>query len=283
MFAIHTRVRLWNELQLREFIHHFYESLRDLRMLCQDYHRHHRTNFALLDEVCREHVFPLKECSHRIFRLADAAAFGEDDRVGVGTVLDLSVGALFHAALEWKEQAHLLSNYRPRLEAMGVSSGGVARETRALERLVRSAAERLPYTVNTVSSLLESSQELVHRLLPEWRELRLVVLYVTAHERLLAEVYQPGGIETVLRCMFADGPAEGWFQAGRHLWALGHSDQALDAFERALTSGACGGAPMRRAEMKRICARMAEGEVWPMSEQLMMRARTLVKRLAGAG
>lgn len=280
------REHLWNGLVLREFLGHFYETYRQVRSMADEYQDGRGVHFPPLDRLVRHHVFPLKEVTHRLFRLAEGIAAEQardaSDAVGTGTVLDLTLGVLFHEVLELKEQAYLLTNYRPRLAGITPSGDLVARELEALRRLVQDAAQHLPRTVDAVRELMRSSLDLLHRLLPAWREERMVVLFFATHGELLDAVYGGKGIETVFRHMFGDDCAAGWYATGRFLWEIGHAPQALDAFEACMVRDRgrrSDAARARRRHMSEILRAVADGKAWTGNKGVAPRAKNLLVSL----
>lgn len=275
-----ARELLWNGLVLREFLEHFYETVRQLRGLLVDWSTQRRIPFVALDQAVRLHAFPLKENSHRLFRVAEGVAGDvEDEAISTGTVLDLTVSVLFHAVMRLKEHVYLINHYQPRLERLVRQPAALAREIETLNALIESVSRDLPDTVGAILALLDSAQEMLHRLLPIWTDTRMAVLFFCTHGQLMNSVYGPDGTDKAYSVMFRGSASAGWFVAGRLLWETGHYAQALDAFDRMAVLDRAEHSAIaaeRRETVAALCTAFAKGRVPGIDEHVRRRASALV-------
>ena len=195
-------------------------------------------------------LFRLKERSHALFRsdgLGSAAVRRE-------VLFDLTVGALFHAAMKLRESLYQRDVYAPRLASLRAAAGEDA-DADALfgefDGLLERSAGRVDEGVSEVRILLAQTRDQFRSMLVERAGERGVIRCLLRRREQVDEAFR-GGFRALLEEMY-DGVAAGLVEGAR---ALLHSAYFVEAAQVLREAAREADAP--RAEIDQL-ERYAEG------------------------
>ncbi len=193
-------------------------------------------------------LFRLKERSHALFRSDGLSS----EAVRREVLFDLTVGALFHAAMKLRESLYQRDVYAPRLASLRAATDG---DPDALfsefEGLLERSAGRVDEGLSEVRILLAQTREQFHRMLVERADERGVVRCLLQRRALVDQTFR-GGFDDLLAEMYGD-VASGLVEAAR---ALLHSAYFVEATKVLREAAREAKAP--RAEIDQL-ERYAEG------------------------
>ena len=193
-------------------------------------------------------LFRLKERSHGLFRSDGLTS----EAVRREVLFDLTVGALFHAAMKLRESLYQREVYAPRLATLRAATDG---DPDALfsefEGLLERSAGRVDEGVSEVRILLAQTRELFHRMLIDRADERGVVRCLLRRRELVESTFR-GGFKSLLEDMYGD-VTSGLVEAAR---ALLHSAYFVEAAK--VLREASREAPSPSAEIDQL-ERYAEG------------------------
>lgn len=193
-------------------------------------------------------LFRLKERSHALFRSEGLAS----EAVRREVLFDLTVGALFHAAMKLRESLYQRDVYAPRLASLRAATDG---DPDALfsefEGLLERSAGRVEEGLSEVRILLAQTREQFHRMLVERADERGVVRCLLQRRSLVDQTFRDG-FDALLEEMYGD-VASGLVEAAR---ALLHSAYFVEAAKVLREAARESNAP--RAEIDQL-ERYAEG------------------------
>jgi len=193
-------------------------------------------------------LFRLKERSHALFRSDGLAS----EAVRREALFDLTVGALFHAAMKLRESLYQRDVYAPRLASLRAATDG---DPDALfsefEGLLGRSTGRVDEGLSEVRILLAQTREQFHRMLVERAGERGVVRCLLQRRALVDQTFR-GGFSALLAEMYGD-VASGLVEAAR---ALLHSAYFVEASKVLREAAREANAP--RAEIDQL-GRYAEG------------------------
>lgn len=166
-------------------------------------------------------LFRLKERSHALFRSDGLSS----EAVRREVLFDLTVGALFHAAMKLRESLYQREVYAPRLASLRAATDG---DPDALfsefEGLLERSAGRVDEGVSEVRILAVQTREQFHRMLIERADERGVVRCLLRRRTLVEKTFR-GGFNALLEAMYGEVSA-GLVEAAR---ALLHSAYFVEA------------------------------------------------------
>ena len=193
-------------------------------------------------------LFRLKEHSHGLFRSDGLGS----EAVRREALFDLTVGALFHAAMKLRESLYQRDVYAPRLASLRAATDG---DPDALfgefDGLLERSVARVDEGISEVRILLVQTREQFRRMLIERAGERGVIRCLLRRRAEIDGTF-PGGFETLLEDMYGDG-ATGFVEAAR---ALLHSAYFVEAAKVLREAARVADAP--RAEIDQL-SRYAEG------------------------
>ncbi|MEM9176089.1 MAG: hypothetical protein AAGC67_12710 [Myxococcota bacterium] len=166
-------------------------------------------------------LFRLKERSHALFRTEGLTS----EAVRREVLFDLTVGALFHAAMKLRESLYQREVYAPRLASLRAATDG---DPDALfsefEGLLERSAGRVDEGISEVRILLAQTREQFHRMLVERADERGVVRCLLRRREFVDATFR-GGFTALLEEMYGSVSA-GFVEAAR---ALLHSAYFVEA------------------------------------------------------
>ncbi len=169
-------------------------------------------DFKSLEQLRDRDIVKLKEAAHELFRASDAT-----DR------LDHYVSNIYHEISILKEEHYTLKEDFVRMDKV------------EYDRFFREVAEFYPKRLRHVKNLYQKALRRLEELLPEMADERIVVrsLYLFGDD-LLGTAYR-GGLRGLYNHMYPElGDVGGYAVAGKSFLASGFTEEALQAFRKAL-------------------------------------------------
>jgi len=188
---------------------------------------------AEVEQLTLEVFSNLRESAHAIFR--PSADFPETIK-GLDTQLlcDLVIGACYHEILQLNENLVLSKLYRPRYESfqLDVGSESFAEYLEIGEDLIREAEIQIPRNIDWIWKLLLEALALLKSILPDQRDNKVVIRYLTQHISVLEKIYEPEDLEELFSTLFPGGMVEAVWSSAKDLLSSTHYNSALDAYSR---------------------------------------------------
>ena len=211
--------------QSSEFVQLLREFLTASAELAEAFEREDDLDFETLARAVGDDpasaLFRLKERSHALFRSEGLSS----EAVRREVLFDLTVGALFHAAMKLRESLYQRDVYAPRLASLRAATDG---DPDALfgefEGLLERSAGRVDEGLSEVRILLAQTREQFRRMLVERADERGVVRCLLQRRDLVDRTFR-GGFAALLAEMFGD-VSTGLVEAAR---ALLHSAYFVEA------------------------------------------------------
>ncbi len=229
-------------------------------------------------------LFRLKEQCHQLFRRGATGRFWREG------LFDLTVGALFHEAMKFRENYYQESVYGPKVKALrrqaDEADAGLFLE---FEKLLAAASVRLEETLLETETILQQALTQFRLLLAVHRENGLVTRYLMEHPDQAQAVFG-APLEDVFVELYGSAAA-GWAQAAHSYLDSGYFDEAREALTRAgevpgrdallAYIGAMGAyVEGRHDESLTSLGRWLDASPEPVSGSLRTLARTAAQRMA---
>lgn len=176
-------------------------------------------------------LFRLKERCHGLIR----EELGEDGALERESLLDLTVGALFHEAMRFRENFYQREVYGPRVRQLSGDSEEEVGLIREFEKILSGASARLDEALEETEALLLQTRRQFRGLLRANAEDGLVARLLVENAGYVALVFD-GGLETLLEEVYGSA-AEGHAVAARSYLDSGHFAEAGAGFDRARARG----------------------------------------------
>lgn len=176
-------------------------------------------------------LYRLKERCHGLIREED----GENGAVGRAALLDLTVGALFHEAMRFRENFYQREIYGPRVRRLRGDTPEEAELIREFDRIVAGASERLDEAIDETEALLLQARRQFQGLLSANAGNGLVARLLAENAGHVALVFD-GGLEGLWSDVHGEA-AEGFALAARSYLDSGHFLEAGAAFRSARERG----------------------------------------------
>lgn len=177
-------------------------------------------DYQQLEQLRDRFLWPLKELCHSTFR-------GRDQT----DLLDRYVSDIFHEISILKEELYTVEHYAPVWEREGARH--------ELESIMGEAARLFPQKVHHVAFLFRTSLERLERLLPTYRDQKILKRSLFLNRRGFVSECYPEGIEHFYTVMYGEqGPLAGYEKAGRSFYTSGFYQTATEAFEEGLACAA---------------------------------------------
>lgn len=177
-------------------------------------------------------LFRLKELCHGLFRDDDALRSGPMEREAL---FDLTVGALFHEAMRFRENLYQREVYGPRVGKLPGESPAEKELIREFKRIVSGASVRLDEALQETEALLEQTRRQFHGLLLAYRDEGLLARFLVENAGYVVLAFE-GGVEAIFEETHGDA-AEGWGLAARSYLDSGYFPEAARTFEEARRRG----------------------------------------------
>ena len=165
-------------------------------------------------------LYRLKELCHGQFR-GDDLPDGPMER---DALFDLTVGALFHEAMRFRENLYQREVYGPRVRKLQGRSQEEANLIREFEKIVAGAAVRLDEAMQETEALLEQTRLQFRSLLLAQPEHGLVTRFLIENAGYVVLVFE-GGVDRILEDVHGDA-ATGYWVAARSYLDSGHFEEA---------------------------------------------------------
>ena len=162
-------------------------------------------------------LFRLKERCHALFRET-----GEhpEDGMAPAALFDLTVGALFHEAMRFRENFYQREIYGPRVRRLEGASPEEAELIREFDKILSGASVRLDEALQETEALLGQTRRQFRGLLAVNQEDGLVTRFLIENAGYVALVFD-GGLEVLLAEVHGDA-ARGYALAARSYLDSGH-------------------------------------------------------------
>jgi hypothetical protein len=172
-------------------------------------------SFASVRELVGEDnasvLYRLKERSHSLFR-SDGSHHSQ--AVRREALFDLSIGSLFHEAMQLRESLYQREVYAPRLASLKAASDEDAEDLFIeFERILAKGASRLIDVVAEIRILLVQARDQLRRLLIERAGDRVVTRYLLRRRETVSQIF-PERFEGLLEAMHGE-VAKGLVEAAR--------------------------------------------------------------------
>lgn len=198
----------------------------------------HRSGDLDFDEVRRlvgddedAALFRLKERCHLVFRDHDGAP-----APSLEGLFDLTVGALFHEAMKFRENFYQRSVYGPKIHALGREAdpeeAGLFGE---FEKMLEATRARMDESLQETEALLAQTRRQFRRLLMAHRDNGLLTRYLVENRDLVEHVFEEG-LDGLLEAIHG-GAGTGYLRAARSYLASGYFDRSLGALAEAARRG----------------------------------------------
>jgi len=169
-------------------------------------------------------LYRLKERCHGLFRNDESPA-GTMEREAL---FDLTVGALFHEAMRFRENLYQREVYGPRVGKLAGTSSDALELIREFKKIVAGASVRLDEALQETEALLEQTRRQFQGLLTAHAEDGLVARYLIENAGYVVLVFE-GGVESIFEAVHGD-VATGWALAARSYLESGHFADAARLF-----------------------------------------------------
>lgn len=167
-------------------------------------------------------LFRLKERCHALFR-EEPQAGAPEVPMEREALFDLTVGALFHEAMRFRENVYQCEVYKPRVERLAGQSPEEAELIREFKRIVAGAAVRLDEAIHELEALLEQTRRQFRGLLQARPDDGLVARFLIENAGYVALAFE-GGVEALFEQIHGDA-AKGYALAARSYLDSGHFEQ----------------------------------------------------------
>jgi len=183
-------------------------------------------------------LYRLKERCHHLFRN------GGDRGEGLGdggpamereALFDLTVGALFHEAMRFRENFYQHEIYGPRVRKLAGASEAEAELMREFERILSGASARMDEAIQETDVLLDQTRRQFQGLLAANAKDGLVTRYLIESAGYVALVFEEG-LDVLLAGIHGEA-AEGYAVAARSYLDSGHFAESGALLAEARTRG----------------------------------------------
>jgi hypothetical protein len=174
-------------------------------------------------------LFRLKERCHAIYR-DDPHPGAPEAPMEREALFDLTVGALFHEAMRFRENVYQCEVYGPRVERLSGRSEEEADLIREFKRIVAGAAVRLDEAIHELEALLEQTRRQFRGLLQARPHDGLVARFLIENAGYVVLAFE-GGVETLFEQIHGDA-ASGYALAARSYLDSGHFEACRRGGER---------------------------------------------------
>jgi len=176
-------------------------------------------------------LFRLKERCHGLFRETN----GGHTAMAREALFDLTVGALFHEAMRFRENLYQREVYGPRIGRLRGASAAEAGLIREFRRIVAGASVRLDEALLETEALLEQTRRQFHGLLVAHRDDGLVSRFLVENAGYVVLAFE-GGVDGLFEEMYEDA-ASGHARAARSYLDSGHFREGARALAEARARG----------------------------------------------
>ncbi len=173
-------------------------------------------NFKELEDLRNNHLFPLKNLSHALFRGADST-----DK------FDRYLSDVYHEISILKEEQYKVRAYAPEYER--------AQEQEELDTILAEVHEFFPQKVHHIHNLFRKAQGRLEEILPAHSRERVLIrsLYLYGGD-LLAAVYA-GGLDDLYAVIYpVGGAAEAYMEVARSFLESGFADEGREALRKVI-------------------------------------------------
>jgi len=219
--------------QLSDILRDFIDAHTQLRRLAAR-HREGSLSFedvqALVGEADESVLYRLKERCHLLFRGDSVGS------PGVGTLLDLAVGALFHEAMKFREGFYQRTAYGPKVrELRDAQVEGAGKLLHEFEKILEASGCRQDEALHEAEFLLDQSVRQLRALLDRHRESGLLARTLVERGAQLESVFgEP--LDRLLAALYGSA-SEGFAFAGHAYLEGGFFHEAAEAFRGAAERG----------------------------------------------
>ena len=161
-------------------------------------------------------LYRLKERCHELFRIEE----GSGPSVEREALFDLTVGALFHEAMRFRESFYQQEIYGPRVLKLAGASEAEVELKREFERILAGASVRLDEALQEVEALLDQTRRQFQGLLEANPGDGLVTRYLIGNAGYVALVFEEG-LDALLTTVHGQA-ADGYALAARSYLDSGH-------------------------------------------------------------
>jgi len=175
-------------------------------------------------------LFRLKERCHAWFRTASAT----DGEAGREALFDLTVGALFHEAMRFRENFYQREVYGPRIRVLRGTSVEEVELFGEFERILAGASVRLDEALQETEALLDQTRRQFRALLTARNGDGLVTRYLIERAGHVAVVFEDG-LDALLADVHGDA-ATARALAARSYLDSGHFREAVPLLDAALAA-----------------------------------------------
>jgi len=176
-------------------------------------------------------LYRLKERCHALFRELD----GRPTAMATEALFDLTIGALFHEAMRFRENLYQREVYGPRVGQLQGESAAEAGLIREFNRIVAGAAARLDEALRETEALLEQTRRQFHGLLIAHRNDGLVSRFLVENAGYVVLAFE-GGVDRLFEEMYQQS-ASGHARAARSYLDSGHFREGARALVEARSRG----------------------------------------------
>lgn len=237
-------VRLRN-VERVELIMSFYRGLKEFRDLARRSRSlGQRFRFDDIDHLIEEHLRPVKDSCHRLFRQSRR---GEADRL-LQALFDMYFGILFHIVLKAKENIRLRENYNiRRLEAL-MEGLRATRRVSALPPGVSRLFDRITGEFERDSAELEGEiararfmfsqlEKIFNHVIQVYSDNATIIRSLYCQKDFFDELFPKQGLDRLFARIYPrNGPAEAYLMLAFDFLRSGHTSHAEQAFALALKS-----------------------------------------------
>ena len=237
-------LRLRNQERV-ELIMSFYRGLKEFREMAGTSNSGtRRITFKDIDHLIEEHLRPVKDTVHRLFRESQR---GPCDGL-LQVMFDMYFGILFHILLKAKENVRLQENYNlSRMEDL-MHQIGRTEEGRTLPSGMTELFDRLTVEFDRDSEELQGELEradfmfsqlekVFNQVIQVYRDNTTIIRSLHAQTDFFAELFPRTGVERLFNQIYPEnGAVEAYFLLGFDYLRSGHKQEAQTAFAQAMRS-----------------------------------------------
>jgi len=176
-------------------------------------------------------LYRLKERCHGLFRETN----GRRTTMAREALFDLTVGAVFHEAMRFRENLYQREVYGPRVGKLKGASPAEAGLIREFKRIVAGASVRLDEALLETEALLEQTRRQFHGLLLAHREDGRVSRFLVENAGYVVLAFE-GGVDRLFEEMYEDA-ASGHARAARSYLDSGYFREGARALVEARVRG----------------------------------------------
>jgi len=177
-------------------------------------------------------LFRLKERCHLLFRDTDGSP-----AASLEGLFDLTVGALFHEAMKFRENFYQHAVYGPKIAALGRQADPEEAELfDEFQKMLEATRERMDESLEETGVLLGQTLRQFRRLLLAYRDEGRLTRYLVENRDQVEHVFGEE-LDAILAATHASAGA-GYVHAARSYLASGYFDRALGALAEASCRGA---------------------------------------------